>query len=98
MTIEEFQNDGELVAAWRNVLALPITKIVLELMEQQSRVHLEIRPEITSTYALCRMGHQSGWAEYEVVLTRTLIASPQKPNEHIEQTFEPEPDPEPSQE
>lgn len=98
MTIEEFQNNGELVAAWREVLSLPITKIVLELMEQKSRSYLTIEPNITSTSAKCRFGHQSGWAEYEVIITRNLIASPPKSNEPLEQTFEPEPDPEPPQE
>lgn len=93
MTIEEFQKNGELVSQWRDVLSMPIFKIVLGVLKDDEPVRRAIRTDISPTFAHVRLGHQSGWAEYEQTLTEVLL-NPPKSRDHIEPTFEAETEPE----
>lgn len=97
MTIEEFQKNTALVSDWHEVLKMPITKIVLGVMENYAPVNRILKSDITPTFANIRLGHQTGWAEYAKTLTEGLLISP-KQIEPLEHTYEPEPDPEQPQE
>lgn len=94
MTADEFRKNGQLVADWRAVLAMPITRTVFAVADDDAPVRRVIKSDITSTYASVRLGHQAGWAELVTLLTKGLLLSPIEA-EQLEQTFEPEPDPEP---
>lgn len=87
MTIDEFRKNGELVAEWRDVLALPITKIVLAVMEDYAPVHRLVKGDITPTFAHVRLGHQTGWAEYGKTMSEAILIPP-KTTDPDEQTFE----------
>lgn len=87
MTIDDFRKNGELVAEWRAVLELPITKTVLAVMEDYAPVHRVVRGDITPTFAHIRLGHQTGYAEYGKTLAETILIPP-KTTEPDEQTFE----------
>lgn len=97
MRIDEFQKRGDLVAEWRAVLELPITKLVLSVMEDYAPVHRPVKSDITPTFANVRLGHQAGWAEYGKTLSEAILQQPVQ-TEQLEHTYEPEPDPEQSPE
>lgn len=92
MTIDEFRKRGDLVAEWRAVLELPITKIVLAVMEKYSPVYRIVKSDITPTFANIRLGHQTGWAEFAQTIRETILQQPPQ-TEQLEHTYE-DPDPE----
>lgn len=72
---------------------MPIFQIVLSVLKDDEPVRRAIRTDISPTFAHVRLGHQSGWAEYEQTMTEVLLRPP-KNTDHIEPTFEPEKEPE----
>lgn len=87
MTIEEFRKRGDLAAEWRAVLDMPITKLVLGVMEDYSPVYRLVKSDITPTFANIRLGHQTGWAEYAKTIGETILHQPTKV-EQLEHTYE----------
>ena len=85
LSIEEFRQKSEKVAALTRALADPIMVEALEILEKSGPHHSDVKPDISPTYAETRLGHILGYNQYPTTLK--LMTEPLLVPEQIREDY-----------
>ncbi len=88
MTIKEFRQSPDLVEQWGAVLQSPLARIVLEMMRRNHPSLRIINSDINPTFAATKLGHITGYAEYEATLE--LLSTHEKQTDTEEAQYDPD--------